>query len=493
MGKKVLAFDFGASSGRAVMGDFNGEQLRLTELHRFSNDPVMLGGTFYWDLLRLFHDIKLGISKTVHTGNKDIVSIGIDTWGVDFGLLDSDGKLLENPVHYRDERNSGMQEEVFKLIPRDELYNKTGIQLMNFNTIFQLYYMATKRRNVLDRAETMLHMPDLFNYFLTGNKATEYSIASTGQMLNPYTGDWDFELMQKLNISTKILKDIVNPGTKVGSLLPSICDELGANRFDVYAVAGHDTGSAVAAVPAKAGENYAYLSCGTWSLFGIESDKPIINAKSLKYNYTNEGGYGRKIRFLKNISGLWLMQECRRQWAKEGENMSFKDIDKHTIKAVSLQRFINPDYAPFSLPGNMPARIAEYCIKTGQTAPQNKGEVSRCIAESLALKYRYTLEELEIIKGNKIDVIHIIGGGVQDKLLCQYTANATKKTVIAGPIEATALGNIAAQLISCGEFSSLEQARDVIGHSFPLDIYEPQDISAWDAAFEKYLKILEIA
>jgi rhamnulokinase len=491
MGKKVLAFDFGASSGRAVMGDFNGEKLSLTELHRFSNDPVMLGDTFYWDILRLFYDIKLGISKTVHTGNKDIVSIGIDTWGVDFGLLDIGGKLLENPVHYRDERTNGIQEEVFKIIPRSEFYSKTGIQLMNFNTIFQLYYLATRRRDMLDRAETMLHMPDLLNFFLTGNKVTEYSIASTGQMLNPFTGGWDLELIEKLNIPTKILNNIVDPGTKVGNLIPSICNELGANAVDVYAVAGHDTGSAVAAVPAKAGENYAYLSCGTWSLFGIEADKPIVNAKSLQYNYTNEGGYGRKIRFLKNISGLWLMQECRRQWAKEGENMSFKDIDKLTVKSESLKRFINPDYAPFAFPGNMPARIADYCIKTGQTAPQSKGDVSRCITESLALKYRYTLEELEIIKGSKIDVIHIIGGGVQDKLLCQYTANATKKTVVAGPIEATALGNIAAQLISCGEFSSIEQARIAIGNSFPLDIYEPQDVSAWDAAYERYLKILE--
>jgi rhamnulokinase len=493
MGKKVLAFDFGASSGRTVMGDFDGKKMSLTELHRFSNDPVMLGDTFYWDLLRLFHDIKLGISKSVHTGNKDIVSMGIDTWGVDFGLLDIDGKLLENPVHYRDKRTSGIQDEVFKVIPRDTLYNKTGIQFMDINTIFQLYYMATKRRAVLDKAETMLHMPDLFNYFLTGNKVTEYSIASTGQMLNPYTGDWDLELISKLNIPNKILMDIVNPGTKVGSLIPSICGELGASKLDVYAVAGHDTASAIAAVPAKEGENYAYLSCGTWSLLGIESDKPIVNKKSLHYNYTNEGGYGRKIRFLKNICGLWLMQECRRQWAKEGDSMSFKDIDKLTIKSSSLQRFINPDYAPFALPGDMPARIAEYCIKTGQTPPQSKGEVARCITESLALKYRYTIEELEIIKGSKIDVIHIIGGGVQDKLLCQYTANATKKTVIAGPIEATALGNVAVQLISCGEFSNLEQAREVISKSFPLDIYEPQDISAWDTAYEKYLKILNIA
>lgn len=491
MGKKVLAFDFGASGGRAVMGEYNGEKLSLTELHRFSNDPVMLGGTFYWDFLRLFHDIKLGISKAVISGNKDIISLGIDTWGVDFGLLDNDGRLLENPVHYRDERTVGMQEEVFKSIPKNELYDKTGIQFQNFNTVFQLYYLASKRKDLLERAQTMLLMPDLFNYFLTGNKATEYSIASTGQLLNPYTGDWERSIISSLGLPERIFTNIVDPGTKVGTLLPSICEELGALPCAVYAVSGHDTAAAVAAVPVKKGENYAYLSCGTWSLLGLETEKPIINEKTFTLNYTNEGGYGRKIRFLKNIIGLWLMQECRRQWQREGDSMSFADIDKLTIKAKSLERFINPDYAAFSVPGNMPARIAEYCRKTGQTPPQNKGEVARCITESLALKYRSIIEELENIRRRKIDVIHIIGGGVQDKLLCQYTANSTKKKVLAGPIEATALGNVAVQLISCGEFANIDEARDVIAASFPPQIYEPQDTAHWEEAYLKYLSIIK--
>ena len=489
MGRKVLAFDFGASGGRAVMGEYDGKKLALTELHRFSNDPVMLGGTFYWDFLRLFYEIRAGIGKAVHAGNRDIKSLGIDTWGVDFGLLDGGGKLLGNPLHYRDKGNAGIPEKLFETVGRKELYRRTGLQMQNFNTIFQLYRIALESPEDLGRARTMLNMPDLFNYFLTGGTASEYSIASTTQLLNSGTKNWDFELIGKLGLPGRLFRPIVEPGTKIGSLTPSVCEELGAPPFDVYAVAGHDTGSAVAAVPARAGENYAYLSCGTWSLLGIESDVPIVSEKALAYNYTNEGGYGGKIRFLKNIVGLWLMQECRRQWEREGDSMTFRDIDRLTAKADSLARFIDPDYAPFMLPGNMPARIAEYCVKTGQTPPQDKGGVSRCITESLALKYRRTLQELEEIKGEKIGGIHIIGGGVKDKLLCQYTANATKKTVFAGPIEATALGNIAVQLIACGEFRNLAEARGAIASSFPADVYEPQETEKWDAAYERFLSV----
>lgn len=491
MGKKVLAFDFGASSGRAVLGEFDGKKLSLSEIHRFSNDPVLIGGSFYWDFLRLFYDIKLGIGKTVNSGNKDIASIGIDTWGVDYGLLDKNDKLLDNPVHYRDTRTDGIQDEVFKLVPKQTVYEKTGIQFQNFNTLFQLYCTLKQKPYLLENAETMLLMPDLFNFFLTGSKVTEYSIASTTQLMDPYTAQWEQGLISSLGLPSRIFTPIADSGTRVGRLQPAVCEELGAPAFDVYTVAGHDTGSAVAAVPVKKGENYAYISCGTWSLLGLETDKPIISADALNFNYTNEGGYGRKIRFLKNIIGLWLMQECRRQLEREGNVMSFHDIDAYTVKAPTLARFIDPDYEAFNHPGNMPARIREYCVKTGQTPPDGIGEVARCITESLALRYRSAIEELEKIKGGKIDCIHIIGGGVKDKMLCQSTANCTKKTVIAGPIEATALGNIAVQLIACGEFSSIDEARAVIAESFPLEIYEPQNVGAWDDAYEKYLKIVE--
>lgn len=493
MGKKVLAFDFGASSGRAVLGDFDGEKLTLTELHRFSNDPVMMRGTFYWDFLRLFYEIKAGINKTVHGGHADIASIGIDTWGVDFGLLDEAGRLLENPVHYRDTRTEGIMDEVFGAVPRDELYRRTGIQFMNFNTLFQLYYLATRRPELLAKAKKMLFMPDLMGYFLTGSHVTEYTDASTSQMLDPWKRNWDRDLLKKLRIPTGMLGEIVQPGTKVGVLTKEIREELGAPAIDVVAVAGHDTGSAVAAVPAAAGENSAYLSCGTWSLLGVEADEPIVTDASLAYNYTNEGGYNGKIRFLKNIIGLWLMQECRRDWNAKGEKLSFADIDKYTAETPSLQRFIDPDDPPFNAPGNMPGKIVDFCRRTGQSVPEGKGEFARMIADSLSLKYRRTVEELERLRGRKIDLLRIIGGGVKDRFVCQCTANALNRPVMAGPVEATALGNIAVQLIACGEFADLSEAREAIARSFPVKTYEPQDAALWDDAYGKYCAILEKA
>lgn len=489
MVKKVMAFDFGASSGRALLGSFDGQRIATSEVHRFSNDPVMLGNTFYWDFLRLFYEIKQGIGKAANSGDKEIVSMGIDTWGVDFGLLDKNGDLLQNPVHYRDTRFDGVPQKMFEKVSRDSIYNETGIQFMNFNTIFQLYYYVLNNPDILQKTETMLLIPDLFNYFLTGNKVAEYSIASTTQLLNAKKGDWSYELIDKLGIPRKIFTEISEPGVKVGKLLPKLAEELNSTSFDIYAVAGHDTASAVAAVPALKGENYAYLSCGTWSLLGMELDSALINKDTYSYNFTNEGGYGRKIRFLKNIIGLWLMQESRRQWEREGEKMSFADIDKLTVKAKPLARFIDPNRDEFMAPGDMPGRIASYLKRTNQPMPENKGDISRCITESLALKYREYIENLETLTGRKIDVLHIIGGGVKDKMLCQYTANATKKTVVAGPIEATALGNIAVQLIAAGEFKNIDEARASIKESFPADIYEPQNTADWDSAYEYFNKI----
>ncbi len=490
MSKKVLAFDFGASSGRALLASFDGQKISTTDIHRFSNDPVKLGGTIYWDFLRLFYNIKLGIGKAVNLGNKDIVSMGIDTWGVDFGLLNSNGKLLENPVHYRDERTIGIKEKAFEKLSKEDIYNETGIQFMDLNTVFQLYSLVLNNEKLLEQANDMLFMPDLFNYFLTGNKACEYSISSTSSLLNANTGNWSNEIINNLNIPKRLFGNVVDSGTKIGTLLPQIANELGVKNFNVYAVAGHDTACAVAAIPAKKGENYAYLSSGTWSLLGLELDKPIINKQSFENNFTNEGGYLRKIRFLKNIIGLWLMQESRRQWNLEGNNLSFKDIDELTIKAKSMISFINPNYNKFNYHGDMPNKIREYCKMTNQIVPMEKGDISRCITESLALEYRKALEMLESLKGSKVDVIRIIGGGVKDELICQYTANATKKTVIAGPIEATALGNIAIQLIANGEFKNIDEARTAIRNSYPEKIYEPKDVSAWDDAYDRYTKIL---
>lgn len=489
MQKRVFAFDFGASSGRGIIGEYRDGKIVLTEVHRFSNDPVLVRGTYFWDFLRLFFEIKQGILKAVNAGFGDFSSIGIDTWGVDFGLLDKDGYLLENPVHYRDSRTDGMMEEVFSIIPREALYMRTGIQFMKLNTIFQLYSLVKQRPELLARAQTLLTAPDLLAYFLTGSTSSEYSEASTTQLLNPFTGDWDFELMDKLGIPRRLFTPIVDSGTPKGNLLSEICEDTGCQPARVYAVVSHDTGSALAAVPAAPGERFAFISCGTWSLLGAELEKPLINEQTLAFNYTNEGGINRTARFLKNIMGLWLMQECRNQWNREGRKLSFADIDTHTVKAAPLARFINPDDDSFIAPGNMPARIRDFCLRTGQAPPETIGETSRCITESLALCYRLAIERLEQSLGYKVDTIRLVGGGVKDKLLCQFAANAIGRPVIAGPVEATAIGNIAVQLLCEGVFENLAEARDAVSRSFEITEYKPENTAVWNEAYQRFLKL----
>lgn len=487
MKNKVLAFDFGASSGRAILATYENGKLTLEEMHRFSNDPVMVHGTFYWDVLRLFHEIKQGILKCVNSGNGDITSIGIDTWGVDFGLLDKDGKLLENPVHYRDERTKGIMQKVFEVIPQDELYDKTGIQFLDINTLYHLYSLKLNRPDVLERAETLLFMPDLFAYLLTGEKNVEYTIASTSQLLNAKERNWDFDMIDRLGLKRSLFGKITPPGNVIGKLSKDIADELGIAQVDVIAVGSHDTASAVVSAPIEKGEKGCYVSCGTWSLLGAETKEPLINEKTFEENFTNEGGVENTIRFLKNISGLWILQETRRQWIREGDNISFKDIDKMLLTEKSANVYIDPDYAPFGKPGNMPAKINEFLKKTGQALPQSKGQYALCILESLAMTYRYYIESLEKLLGEKTEVVHLIGGGVKDVNLCRFTANITGKKITAGPVEATAIGNIAVQLIAQGTIKDVAQAR----HEFcsdDLKIYEPEDSAAWDAKYQDYLK-----
>jgi len=492
MSLKMLAFDFGASSGRAILGIFDGKKLDLTEIHRFSNDPVEVNGNLHWDVLRLFYEIKQGILKAGIQGYNDLDSIGVDTWGVDFGLLDRDGNLIGNPYHYRDKRTDGMMDEAFRIVPRDEIYRQTGIQFMWYNTLFQLLSMRINNSPQLQSTATLLFMPDLFNYFLTGTKSTEYSIASTSQLMNPVSGTWAYELMDRLGIPTGIFTDITKSGTIIGNLNPDIATELRVNRAPVVSVASHDTASAVAAVPAS-GEDYIYISSGTWSLLGVELSKPIINDKSLKFNFTNEGGVNNTVRFLKNIMGLWLIQECRRQWQREGENLSYSQLEQMAMEPKPFEMFIDPDHNTFAYPGDMPGRIREFCRNTSQAVPQTKSEIMRCIYQSLALKYRYAIECMEEILGRKLPVIHIVGGGIKDRLLSQLTADATGKHVIAGPAEATALGNIAVQAMALGEVGSLKEAREIIKNSVPTEEYIPKDGDAWDAAYDKFRKILDKA
>ncbi len=466
-----------------MLGCLENGKLTIEEIHRFSNDPVMQGGTFYWDILRLLYEIKQGIIKAVNAGGFD--SIGIDTWGVDFGLLDKKGRLLENPVHYRDSRTVGKLDEMFNVVPREDIYNVTGIQFMELNTLTQLFSLSKQNPELLDRADTLLLTPDLLSYFLTGEKHSEYTISSTTQMLDAHKGDWSYELLNKLSIPADSLQGIIHPGTVYGMLSDEICEELSAPKVPVVAVASHDTASAVIAVPAKE-PDFAYISCGTWSLFGIESDKPIINELSSRYNMTNEGGFGRTIRFLKNIMGLWLIQESRRQWQREGEDVSFAQLEREALAVEPFKAFIDPDAQDFFPPGNHPRRVAAFCERTGQYVPRTRGEIMRSIYESLSLKYRYTLECIEEITGKRYNAIHVVGGGTKDNFLCQLTANATGLDVIAGPIEATVLGNVAVQFISSGDIKDLNEARSIIASSCGPITYTPDRSLDWDAAYERF-------
>ncbi len=479
--KRVLAFDFGASSGRAVVGTFNGCTIHMEEVHRFANDPVMVRHTMYWDVLRLFHEIKQGLSKAYRTG--PVASIGIDTWGVDFGLLDKRGYLLENPVHYRDSRTNDMLEEAAKFIDSKKLYNITGNQIMSINTLFQLLSLEKQRPEVLERADTLLFMPDLFNYMLCGVKAAEYTIASTSQMLDARNHEWSQPLLAKFQLPATILPKIIEPASSIGTLDEAIVEELGLTPAKIVAVAGHDTQSAMAAVPTEA-QDFLFLSCGTWSLLGTELSQPVINEASSAANITNEGGYGGKTSFLKNIIGLWLIQECRRQWRREGKEYSFGELEQLACKAEPFQSFIHPDAPEFVPSGNMPERIRAYCKRTGQKVPQTIGAIVRCIDES-----RQAMEELEGCLGRKYPCLHMIGGGIQSKLLCQLTASACQRPVVAGPVEATVLGNIALQLLANGAIHNIKEARRIIKASEDITTYQPQQADVWNTIYQRWEEV----
>lgn len=487
MTKRVLAFDFGASSGRAIIGCFDGDKITLEEVHRFSNDPVSVGGTVYWDVLRLFYEIKQGIIKAKIAGGFD--SIGIDTWGVDFGLIDSEGKLMENPVHYRDARTVGLVDEAFKTMPKEKLYGITGIQFMELNTLFQLISLKKYRPWMLERADKMLFMPDLFGYMLTGKMCAEYSIASTSQLIDLDKRTWSKEVLDAFGIKESVFAPLVQPGTVLGELSKEICEECGVDPVPVISVCGHDTQSAITSVPCEDGD-FAFLSSGTWSLFGTELDKPIVNETSMNINITNEGGFDGSTGFLKNIIGLWLIQESRRQWKREGKEYSYADLEKLALAAETFKCFIDPDAPEFVPHGNIPERVREFCRKTGQYVPETVGEIMRCIYESLAMKYRLTFEKLRECTERDYPVIHVIGGGTKDGLLCQMTANSCDRTVKAGPIEATVMGNVAVQLMSDGSVKNIGQARKIVADSSELKTFEPKDTDKWAGAYEDFLKVV---
>ncbi len=481
------AIDLGAESGRVMLGTFEDDRLTLSEVNRFPNGPVNTLGELHWDTLRLWTEMKSGVAEAYRRADQ-LQGIGIDTWGVDFGLLGHNGGLLGNPFHYRDPRTNGILDKAFEIVPKAEIFAQTGIQFMQFNTVFQLLAMKLGDSPLLAPARTLLLMPDLFNYWFTGRACCEFTNATTTQAFDPMAGGWATDLIGKLGLPTEIFPEVIPPGSVVGTLREEIQEELRIGPVPVIAPATHDTGSAVAAVPATGGKSWAFLSSGTWSLMGMEVPKPIITEQSGVYNFTNEGGVANTYRFLKNIMGLWLVQECRRTWQREGKEFSYAQLVDMASNAKPFKAVLNPDDPSFMAMGDMPPRIDAFLEKTGQPALNSPGEYIRVCLESLALTYRQTLERIETCTGTLAEVIHVVGGGIQNRLLCQWTADATGRTVVTGPVEATAAGNLAMQAVAAGVLSDIDHARRVIRQSFAseIDVYEPQNKIEWDVVYPRF-------
>ncbi len=475
--RSVLTVDLGAESGRVIQADFDGKSIAMNDLHRFSNTPVHTQGTLYWDVLRLWHNIKTGINLR----DDSVMSVGVDTWGVDFALLDRDGNLLGNPIHYRDHRNDGMMEWVFERVPRREVFDKTGIQFMQINGLYGLAAMAKANSPLLDVADSLLTIPDLFNYWLSGSRTCEFTHATTLQIFNPTIDDWARDILEQIGVPTDMLTPIVRPGDKIGSY----------DGLDVIVPACHDTGSAVVGVPTTT-KNYAYLSSGTWSLLGVEVDEPVINDKTYEANFTNEGGVYGNYRLLKNIMGLWLAQQCRETWISAGDEYSYDELVAFAESAEPFRSIIDPDQPQFLAHGDMPARIRAYCQQTQQPVPETVGQTMRTVYESLALKYRYVTEMLTELTGQSIDRLHVIGGGAKNALLCQMTANALNIPVIAGPVEATALGNAVVQFITQGDLANIGEAREMLSRSIATTTYEPDATHAlWEENYQRFKSIID--
>lgn len=483
-----LAFDLGASGGRAILGTLKDNQLELTEIHRFKNQMTQIHGKYYWNIFSLFKELKTGLKKCV--GEYDIQpdSIGVDTWGVDYALLNPEGQLTGLPYAYRDHRTDHSMEQFFEQLSRKETYLFSGIQFLQFNTLFQLYASVKENYSGLQIADSLLFTPDVLNYLFTGVKKNEYTIASTSQLLKPGKPEWEPQLFKAAGIPLHLMEDIVQPGTKIGTVLPEIREQTGCGNIPCIAVGSHDTASAVVSVPAEEG-NWAYCSSGTWSLFGIESPKPLVSEQTMEMNFTNEGGVEKTTRFLKNIMGMWLIQECKRIWDEEKE-ITWDEIVGLSNESEPFRSLINPDNPGFLNPGNMPKTIQDYCNNTGQHIPLSKGEIARCIYDSLVLKYRYTIRQIESVTGKKIERLHIIGGGANNKMMNQLTANAIGIPVLAGPTEATAIGNIMMQAKAAGVAGSLADIRKIVRNSFEVLRFEPSPKLDWDAAYRRFEKLI---
>ncbi len=477
-----LALDLGAESGRSIIGSIADGKLTLTETHRFANQPINLPDGLHWDVEALWGAIQQAIAISART--LPLVSLALDTWGVDYALLDAAGNILGTPFHYRDPRTDGMLDKAFRRVARQQIFDQTGIQFMQINTLYQLLAMSIAQDPLLAAARTFLTIPDLFNYWLCGSPTCEFTNATTTQCFNPLTRSWAVPLLEAMGIPIHIFPPITQPGTRLGTLLPAVAAATGAGPLPVIAPACHDTGSAVAAVPAE-NQDFAWLSSGTWSILGAEVHQPDVSPQALAYNFTNEGGVFGTWRLSKNIMGLWLVQECKRQWG-----IAYDEITRLAAEAQPFLAVIDPDAPVFLHPGNMPEKIQAFCQNSGQPAPQTQGQIARVALESLALKYRLTLGRLEALTGKHLDPIHIIGGGTQNRLLNQFTADCTRRSVVTGPVEATAIGNISLQAIALGHLSSLAQARALVRRSFDVELYSPVPTDGWDTAFAKLQSLL---
>jgi len=479
-----IACDLGAESGRVMLGTLANDRLTIEEIHRFPNGAIAIGDSRRWDVLRLFEELKVGLRK-VATREIAVSSVSCDSWGVDYVLLQGNEPMLTAPYHYRDGRTDGGFERASSLVPADEIFVETGIQFMTINTLYQLHADLLQRPTILHAAEQFLTMGDYFNFLFSGVSKVEESLASTTQLYNPQQRAWSKKLIEKFGFPERIFPEVVPSGTQLGPLSPAIAAETGLQDVQVVASCSHDTGAAVAAVPAE-GDDWAYLSSGTWSLLGIESSTPIITAQSRQYNFTNEVGFGGSIRFLKNIIGLWVVQECRRVWAKAGQEYNYDQLTEMAESAPPLKALLDLRDDRFAKPDNMPQKIMDYCRETNQPAPATPGEFIRCVLESLALLYRQTLDQIEEVTGRKLTTLHIVGGGSKNQLLNQLSANATGRVVVAGPVECTAIGNVLIQAIAMGHLPSLAALRQVVRNSFPTVRYEPRDAMLWEEAYKKF-------
>lgn len=483
MNHSFLAIDLGAESGRAMLGTLAEGTLELRELHRFPNRPSTVEGALRWDVPKLFSEIKAGIRLSCKDVDSPPLGIGVDTWGVDFGLLDARGELISNPVHYRDARTNGILERAFEIVPRHEIYMQTGIQFLQFNSIFQLLAMRLAGSAELESASEMLMMPDLFNAMLSGVRAREFTDATTTQAYHAIKGDWAWELIDAFKIPRKIFGPVTAPASRLGSLSAAIASELGVTSIPVLLPASHDTGSAVAAVPAE-GVGWAYISCGTWALVGVETARPVINDQALAFNFTNEGGVFGTNRLLANVMGLWLLQRAKASWDSAGNELSYTQIVELAANARPFAGWIDADDQSFFNPPDMIAAIHEFAARTGQSFPKDPGSVARIIMESLALKYRFKLNQASALKGEAINTIHVVGGGSRNELLCQMTADACKCRVVAGPAEATAMGNVLVQACAAGLLSGLPDIRATVRNSCSLKTFDPNPSPEWDQMFD---------